>query len=560
MMPRFLRTIAHVPPSMLWARLRLKCKRTLLARWGRSKPFAWPEGSLATVPEPAVDTPGPVFAPRADCCAKTEDGAYAITLLNETRTFRLPFAWHLPELACGTRLWKLHLHYLEFLEGMGDGDFRAISEDWMRSNRPYHAGYWLDDWNCYALSIRTVVWMQRWPRACAGWSRDFRSAILISVGEQLDFLTANLELDIRGNHIIKNIKALLWGGRFFSGPRGERYYVLGARLLERELAEQILPDGMHFERSPAYHAQVFADLLECFAVAHAPEREILKRYLLSMADALAQSTQPDGNPALFNDGGLEMAYRSEELLAAYARLSLGPAPEPRADLRLESAGYFGKSLADHWVLVDAGRVAPDYLMAHGHGDIFSFEWTYRGRRIVVDPGVYEYNAGTPRDRSRATSSHNTVSLDGQSQCEFWGSFRCGRRADVSLEDLVYTHDGFSLAAQHDGYAWMPGAPIHRREFSFSNGRIDVRDAIAGGRAQIAAAGLLFHPDFRWEAGPGGGVMTGGGLRVRLETDSAIRAEAAEWWSDFGVRAPCVRLVMDYGAAPCAGGFRLSIET
>ena len=34
------------------------------------------------------------------------------------------------------------------------------------------------------------------------------------------------------------------------------------QLLASELDEQVLADGMHYERSPAYHCQVLADLID----------------------------------------------------------------------------------------------------------------------------------------------------------------------------------------------------------------------------------------------------------------------------------------------------------
>ena len=83
---------------------------------------------------------------------------------------------------------------------------------------------------------------------------------------QMNFLKSNLELDIGGNHLVKNIKALLWASQFFEGPEADRWRELGLKLLRKAIEEQVTPDGAHFELSPAYHVQVFADLLECYSV------------------------------------------------------------------------------------------------------------------------------------------------------------------------------------------------------------------------------------------------------------------------------------------------------
>ena len=88
-------------------------------------------------------------------------------------------------------------------------------------------------------------------------------AAIESLAAQLIFLEANLETDIGGNHLIKNIKALIWASAFFQGPDAARWRKLGLDLLARELTAQILTDGVHYERSPSYHCQRLADLLEC---------------------------------------------------------------------------------------------------------------------------------------------------------------------------------------------------------------------------------------------------------------------------------------------------------
>ena len=71
------------------------------------------------------------------------------------------------------------------------------------------------------------------------------------------FLRRHLEFDVGGNHLIKNLKALAGLAVLFGD---ERTLDRTLNLLSRQLAVQVLPDGGHFERAPAYHCQVLADL------------------------------------------------------------------------------------------------------------------------------------------------------------------------------------------------------------------------------------------------------------------------------------------------------------
>ena len=65
---------------------------------------------------------------------------------------------------------------------------------------------------------------------------------------QLHFIERNLETDIGGNHLIKNVKALIWASAFFTGTDASRWRRKGIALLSQELATQILADGMHDRR------------------------------------------------------------------------------------------------------------------------------------------------------------------------------------------------------------------------------------------------------------------------------------------------------------------------
>jgi hypothetical protein len=295
-------SIRHTRPRQLVARTRLQLKRTAYG-WtrGLGAGASHSKGGRLTV---ACTPPAAIFAPRANLVSRAGDTTL-LSLANLKWPLSTPMDWHPAALAVGTRLEKLHLHYMEYLEAVADEQFEAIVMDWIRTNPPYREEYWLDNWNSYALSIRVTVWMQQYARRRDRLSPATREAMEASVKAQLQFLQRNLERDIGGNHLLKNVKALLWASRFFVGGQATVWQVLGERLLAEELGEQILPDGFHFERSPAYHAQAFADLLECRALVGNPDlRARLDRVLRQMAQAVADTAHPDGHPSLFNDGGL----------------------------------------------------------------------------------------------------------------------------------------------------------------------------------------------------------------------------------------------------------------
>lgn len=547
-LPKLLRSARHTRPTQLWRRLeRLARQRlhdvasTLPARARR-----------VTVPELAEAPPAPLFAARAERVVVLRGEPHA-AFLNVTHSLAAPIEWA-PALT--PELERMNLHYMEYLEALDDEGFTRVVEDWIEANPLSRAGSWRIGWNSFVVSLRALVWMQQLAARGDRLEPTFLRRAAESLVEQVRFLETHLELDIGGNHLIKNAKTLLWAGAFFRGRLARRWSALGAVLLRAELDEQLLADGLHYERSPAYHAQVFADLAECAHLAEGELRERLVAALERMAQPLVDLTHPDGAPSLFNDGGLTMAYSTQECLAAAQRLGVRT-PAPRARFELPHAGYYGLRSGSSYLLVDCGALAPDHLPAHGHGDALAFEWSIGGQRFIVDAGVCEYERGEWRDRARSTSSHNTLTLDELDQSEFWAAFRVGRRARVRCERFEALGHGFVLEGSHDGYAHLAGAPLHRRRFVASRESLVIDDAVVGGAQQVARARLLLHPNVRAQRVRRGVLLQQGDTWIMLETSHSLAVVDAHWCPDFGVRRPTSQIVISYGAAPCTGRFTLT---
>lgn len=547
---RFIESVRYTRPKQLLARLRLIAKRK-----GSSQRAVGLRAELAKQPslfalrEPSVSA----FMPMRQAASFSfDDGHYQFCFLNEKRSFK-----ELDWLSEGSsHLWVFHLHYMEYLEEVSDELFVRLVDDWIEKNPAYQERYWLSSWNAFVISIRVVVWLQQYLLRETALEEAFKQRLLASVVQQLRFLKDNLELDLCGNHLLKDLKALIWAGRFFAGAEAESWLALGESLLQRELREQLLPDGLHYERSPAYHAQVFVDLLECYlCLEESPFKHELFACLRLAAQALADTSHPDGLCSQFNDGGLNMAYRPKDCLEAWQKLS-GETVKPRELWALEQAGYYGIRQANDYLMIDCGPIGPDYLPGHGHGDIFSFEWSLEGERIVVDSGVFEYSEGEKRSYARSTKAHNSLNLDNQDQCEFWGAFRVARRARIKHLHYQKTSSGFRLSAEHDGFRHLAAKPRHRRSFEVTAQLIQITDEVLGGAGQKAEARLLFHPDCLLEPRQETILISRGKVKVLLCSSAKLRIEKAVYFPDFGKELPCQQIVLDYGTAPCVGNFTL----
>ena len=356
----------------------------------------------------------------------------------------------------------------------------------------------------------------------------FRDVLWASVAEQADVLRARPERHLLGNHLLENGAALALAGGLFDHPDARAWLAAGRRILQRELPEQVLPDGGHIERSPMYQARALHVLRRLDAAGGAGLRGLTAPYADRLAAALAALTHPDDGIALLNDSALGTAPAG----APHGGAPAGP-------FALPDTGYYGaRTAAGHYVVCDAGPLGPDYQPGHGHADLFSFELSLHGTRVVVDSGVATYEPGPLRDYCRSTRAHNTVEIEGRDQAELWGAFRVGRR--TRPEGVVWRRrgGGFELSAHHRGYRHLPGRPVHARTFRWRpEGRLELLDRIDARRPLRAVARLHLHPDCRivdLSAGRCALRFPGGSAAVRWSGWApAAAAAASRYCPEFG---------------------------
>lgn len=457
-----------------------------------------------------------------------------------------------------THLERLTLHYHEYLESFSTAAGQRMITDWIENNPPYVHGYWLDSWNSYGLSIRCVEWMQWLASRRDALDDSFVQMMTHSIAEQMEFLLSNLETDICGNHLIKNIRCLLWIAACFDSPQTQRWHDTGMRYLHKELQRQVLSDGMHYELSPAYHCQVLGDLLDCLSVIPATEQNFLRVRLAEMVSTLAVLTHPDGLISLFSDGGLHMVHLPDQILEVCKKLEIQNSNLP--DKQLKSAGYFRFANEVQWLLIDCGRVCEGSLPAHGHGDMLSFEWDVHGQRIFVDQGVYRYQ-GQERIFDRSSHSHNTFSIEGQDQAEFVGSFRTGRSGQATLDSLRSAAEQFLLEGSHAAYSIGNNEIVHSRQFEAQRHGLAIRDSIRCPSTAVKSyVRFLLHNECQVEQTSSNTLrIQRGDTCVRFEASRDVRLKKTHWSPEFGSKVPTHRIEVSLDSLPNEVDFNLEVE-
>ena len=472
------RVLAHLTPLQIGHRLRLRGNRTISAlpvigdqvirRITRpSNQAGWPHGFQP------VDQRDPPEATTADQLRRREFDLVGVThTAGDGR-------WEPAEVS---QLWRYHLHYFEWawaLVGEVDGAdvFEELWRDWHRSAQPGRG----DAWSPYAASLRawTMCGLHEYLVKGRSLEGDYRESLAVHAG----YVLHNIELDVGGNHLMKNIKALLGLGVFLDD---DRLLQRGRKLLEREVRVQVLPDGGHYERSPSYHAQVLADLIDIHDLLDA-----------AGDDGATQLVDPIGRMARFLSA-MVMPDRTVPLLrdcvpVSPARLdALGIAREaepPRLQV-LPDSGYVIVRVGPFHAVLDVGQPCPRRLPAHAQADSLNWVLHVDDQPVIVDTGTSSYQDPAVRAYERSTAAHNTVEVDGENSTEVFGAFRAGRRARVRLIQAADDGDTITVTAEHDGYRFLDGSPVHRRSWTISESGIEVRDSVDGAGAHHVVARLV----------------------------------------------------------------------
>ena len=423
--------------------------------------------------------------------------------INRTEAIGWPPDWNRADLS---KLWLYNLHYFEWmwvLSGDGFDSAKEAALDWMRRHPLTRNSI---GWEPYPTALRLMNWCTFFfgeHRVRTQAEADFTQKVWAGVWMQAEWLSRRLEYHLLGNHLLEDAAALALVGACFDGPDASRWLDTGLNLLREQTAEQILDDGLHFERSPMYHSRILYLLLTLFNTGQAGIQAIVGPVLEPMLCALARTVHPDGQIALLNDSALGIYNEPRELFDYRARLGAtvsGRGEQTPGSWDLPEAGYYGyRGVDGSYIICDAGPLGPDYIPGHAHADMLSFEMSLKGHRVIVDSGIHDYEWSPTRDYCRSTRAHNTVEVEGRDQAEMWGAFRVARRGypeDVQWKPLS---QGFELSAGHTGYFRLPGRPHHLRSFVYKDkGYLNVTDRVTTKTNVECRSYLHLHPDCRCE--------------------------------------------------------------
>ncbi|UTW42484.1 alginate lyase family protein [bacterium SCSIO 12844] len=388
------------------------------------------------------------------------------------------------------KLWLYNLHYFDSLNAQ-NLHHRALSyqllERWQKENPISKRG---NGWEPYPISLR-IVNIIKYVLLGGSVSEKIKYSLYV----QARYLNKICEYHILGNHLFENFKALCFAGLFFESKEASLWLKKGSNGLKKEIKEQVLADGGHFELSAMYHSIILEGLLDLKAIFDLYGRSDLFLWsnqinqMLSWLDLMRRN---DDSISYFNDAADQIAQAPRSLFDYAKRLGFEYQSSPKTGLTiLDATGYTVYNFSRIKAILDTADIGASYLPGHAHADNLSFELIIDGFPVFVNLGTSCYGDSQRRYFERSTKAHNTLVMADHNSSEIWGSFRVARRATTQIIERNSQGGVCHITAMHNGYQRLENKAIHRRQWQFRSGELLITDQLE--TSQKAQLLLHLHP-------------------------------------------------------------------
>lgn len=374
------------------------------------------------------------------------------------------------------------------------------------------------NWKCAMdVAFRAVNWMfaLNMISSYEGFNGVFEEQVARSLWQHAFFIRNNLEKAIpdSNNHYTSDLVGLLYlGALFYDNRNGQKWLRLAKKELRKETLNQVLPSGVHYEKSVSYH-RLMTEMLSypvymLKRVGMDVNVDVMTR-IRDMYAYVANYTKPNGMAPLIadNDDGrfapfLKRDFRIHNYLNdtnSVENKIITNGIEPLFCTKDTSAKLYddaGVAIirnAQDYVFINHGGFSgrpkefKSVVATHTHNDLLSFELCLNGKELIVDAGTYLYTSSEKdRNHFRSTSKHNTIVVDKEEQNDFVESFSLGR--NVIKRDLIKTANN-----EVEGeYKTIKGKLGHKRRFKYESGQVIITDTLTkGGTGHIAELYLHF---------------------------------------------------------------------
>lgn len=373
-------------------------------------------------------------------------------------------------------------------------------EDWWLEN-PFMYSV---NWTCTMdVAIRAVNWLYAIgmildsPAMSEAFVRNFYRSLY----QHGWFIYNNLEQTVpySNNHLFSDLAGLTYLSQFFNNTkRGKEWSAYVIPTLFMEIRNQVLPSGVHYERSVSYHRLMTEMILASLYVLKRAGTNIpadIEYRAGSMLSYISSYSKPNHLSPLIedNDDGRFLPFvrrnfrQHDYLLNATSvenmLLSLGVEQisfnEEKTTKLYKDAGHAVIRQGDVYLFVTNGEqssyeVSRKTVGTHTHNDKLSFELSLGSDDIIIDPGAYIYTPDPEKSNEfRSTVKHNTVVVDEEEQ-----NFISPMNVFLATKNSRGTKFNLSSEACLEGeYKTFKGELTHRRTFEVKANDVLITDEL-----------------------------------------------------------------------------------
>lgn len=366
---------------------------------------------------------------------------------------------------------------------------RALVDDWLAFHdrlgaAPSGALAWRGD----VTGRRVWNWLAYFDYLTAGAEDGFAERLRDGIGRQVRHLSALAGREDIGAGRLTALAGLAVAVLTLA-PFGKQRGAVGA-LLERELANAVMPDGCHATRSPALLYRALKEAIALRAIYRAAHEEApiaLQSAIDRMAPAVRFFRHGDGGFAHFNSSREERAGDIDAVLSLAEARGRPPNRTPHGGFERIAAGKL-------LVLADVGGAPASAYDGHCHAAPFALEVSWGPDRIICNCGASIRSDGEWGRAQRATAAHSTVTVADTNAAEILSTGRIGRRRAATQVERNETQEAVWLDLKHDGYA-ISQQIEHRRRLYVDLAGHDLRgeDRLLGAEGRPFSVRFHLHP-------------------------------------------------------------------
>ena len=365
--------------------------------------------------------------------------------------------------------------FKEIMDVLNFTDYQKLNviNSWIDNHPPQKGASWMG-FNC---SIRLINWIKVLTslKNINTIKEEDVKKIFLSILQNLEFITNNIEHHIPGNHVIFQYFSA-WLTLFLIGDKKTEVY---SKLFVNEFEDDFLESGLHFELSTHYHLQVL-QLGVYYSLINQKKNKnellgtIEKAYFIIDAFSFSKNNLPLIGDNCYNFFHNNLVEDAENL--NYLKDNFDFTEKNKSETFEIDDQYIVVNKEKSKLILDIGNIGMKQNPGHGHSDILSVNYSCNGIPIFVDSGTKRYSNLPENLELKRANSHNTISINNEDQSKLWGFFRWAFLPDKTIYSYKKVENSVILEASFRGFKNIGGAK-HSRKIEISDSELVVSDNV-----------------------------------------------------------------------------------